>query len=35
MEIRNLDYECYLTAVNTQSEYQEDWLRVGYAPRGY
>jgi len=35
MTIRNLDYECYLEAVNSQRDYQEDWLKTGYAPRGF
>lgn len=35
MNIRNLDYECYLDAVTRQRDHQEDWLRVGYAPSGF
>jgi sucrose-6-phosphate hydrolase SacC (GH32 family) len=35
MNIRNLDYECYLHSVDIQRTYQEDWLRSGYAPRGF
>lgn len=35
MTIRNLDYECYLDAVNSQREYQEDWIKTGYVPRGF
>jgi len=35
MSIRNLDYECYLEAVNRQRDYQQNWLQTGYAPRGF
>lgn len=35
MAIRNLDYECYLDSVKAHHDYQEDWLRTGYAPRGF
>ena len=35
MAIQNLDYECYLSSVKEQREHQEDWLRVGYTPRGF
>lgn len=35
MEIRNLDFECYRGAVRRQAEYQEEWLKTGYAPRGF
>lgn len=33
--IRNLDYECYLDAAKRHAGYQEEWLKTGYAPRGY
>ncbi len=33
--IPNLDYQCYLDAVTAQRGHQEDWLAVGYAPRGF
>jgi len=35
MQIRNLDFECYRDAVEKQQTFQEDWLQVGYAPRGF
>ncbi|MGH7491640.1 MAG: hypothetical protein ACREOO_04525 [bacterium] len=35
MPIRNLDYECYLEAVTSQRDYQQEWLKTGYAPRGF
>lgn len=35
MVVQNLDYECYLDAVKTHRERQEDWLREGYSPRGF
>lgn len=35
MKIKNLDYACYRDAVMKQRRHQEDWLRNGYAPRGY
>jgi len=34
-KIRNLDFECYLDAVQQQREYQENWLKNGYAPKGF
>jgi len=35
VKIRNLDFECYFGAVKRQAEYQEEWLKTGYAPRGF
>ncbi|MDZ7393056.1 MAG: hypothetical protein ONB25_09220 [candidate division KSB1 bacterium] len=35
MEIPNLDYQCYREAVAAQATYQEEWLQVGYAPKGF
>ncbi len=35
MLIRNLDFECYQQATEEHRRYQQDWLRTGYAPRGY
>lgn len=35
MQVRNLDYECYLDAVAKQRHHQEDWLVTGYAPKGF
>lgn len=35
MQIRNLDFECYKDAIEKHGNHQEDWLRNGYAPRGY
>ncbi len=35
MDIPNLDYQCYRDAVAEQAAHQEDWLRVGYAPKGF
>ncbi len=35
MQIRNLDFECYKEATKKHQTYQEDWLKVGYAPRGF
>jgi len=35
MQIRNLDFECYKNALKKHQNHQEDWLRAGYAPRGY
>ena len=33
--IKNLDYLCYTEAVEKQRAYQEDWLKNGYAPKGF
>lgn len=33
--IPNLDYQCYLDAVRELNAHQEDWLKVGYAPKGF
>ena len=33
--VQNLNYEFYLDAVKDHREHQEDWLREGYAPRGF
>jgi len=35
MNILNLDFECYRMAVQQQARHQEDWLKTGYAPRGF
>jgi len=35
MKIRNLDFECYENAVREQRQFQQDWLKTGYAPRGF
>ncbi len=35
MAVQNLDYEFYMEAVKAHREHQEDWLREGYAPRGF
>ena len=35
MKIKNLDYICYKDAVQKQRNHQEDWLKNGYAPKGF
>ena len=35
MAEKNIDYKCYVDAVKAQREYQDDWLRNGYAPKGF
>jgi predicted GH43/DUF377 family glycosyl hydrolase len=35
MNIKNLDYLCYTDAVQKQREHQEDWLKNGFAPKGF
>ncbi len=35
MTIENLDYKCYKDAVDSHRDFQEDWLKSGYAPRGF
>lgn len=35
MQIQNLDFECYERAVRDHQTYQAEWLKVGYAPRGF
>ena len=35
MNIKNLDYLCYTDAVKKQREHQENWLKNGYAPKGF
>jgi len=35
MSIKNLDYLCYKDAVEKQGRYQQDWLKNGYAPKGF
>jgi len=35
VKIKNLDFECYRAATQQHAEYQQDWLKTGYAPRGY
>jgi hypothetical protein len=35
MNIPNLDYDCYLDSVEAHRNHQEEWLRSGYAPRGF
>ncbi len=35
MKIKNLDFECYKNAVREQREFQQDWLKLGYAPKGF
>ncbi|OQX86213.1 hypothetical protein B6D60_06655 [candidate division KSB1 bacterium 4484_87] len=34
-QIENLDEKCYREAVREQQFHQEDWLKVGYAPKGF
>ncbi|HDP98747.1 MAG TPA: hypothetical protein ENN22_06140, partial [bacterium] len=33
--VKNLDYQCYRDEIQQQREYQQDWLKNGYAPRGF
>ena len=33
--IPNLDYTCYLDAVDKQKNTQQEWLKTGYAPPGF
>lgn len=35
MSFENMDFKCYRDAVESQRTHQEDWLKVGYAPRGF
>jgi len=35
LKIKNLDYLCYTEAVEKQRIHQEDWLKNGYAPKGF
>jgi predicted GH43/DUF377 family glycosyl hydrolase len=35
MAVKNLDYQCYKNSVEIHKNYQEDWLKNGYAPRGF
>ena len=35
MHIPNLDYDCFVAAKKAQHEHQEDWLKTGYAPKGF
>jgi predicted GH43/DUF377 family glycosyl hydrolase len=35
MGVRNLDYECFVSAREQQASHQEDWLKGGYAPKGF
>ena len=35
MPRKNLDYQCYTDAIRLQESHQEDWLRLGYAPRSF
>jgi len=34
-QIRNFDFECYQNAVREQRTFQQDWLKNGYAPKGF